>query len=151
MSSTNVHGLRLGFHEPKVSFVIEPAGSLLNHPWGPFPLYSLDTIQLLRIMLSCISQLEFSVVSCQHTISKYKSLVHNYVLIYFHVEPNLSLFHYHLTCKTVSISQCNLPGSCVLSDGTGTGQVNVTCPVGSTLSWSAEFKHRNISAIAVHA
>jgi hypothetical protein len=33
---------------------------------------------------------------------------------------------------------------------TGTGQVNVTCPVGSTLSWSVEFKHRNISANAVH-
>jgi hypothetical protein len=29
-----------------------------------------------------------------------------------------------------------------------TGQV--TCPVGSTSSWSAEFKHRNISAKAVH-
>jgi hypothetical protein len=44
-----------------------------------------------------------------------------YVLIYwylFHVEPNLSLFHFHLTCKTASISQCSLPGSCVLSDGT---------------------------------
>jgi hypothetical protein len=27
---------------------------------------------------------------------------------------------------------------------------NATCPVGSTLSWSAEFKHRNISAHAVH-
>jgi hypothetical protein len=33
---------------------------------------------------------------------------------------------------------------------TCTGQVNDTCPVGSTLSWSAEFKHRNISANAVH-
>jgi hypothetical protein len=33
-----------------------------------------------------------------------------------------------------------------LMEPTGTGQVNVTCPVGSTLSWSAEFKHRNISA-----
>jgi hypothetical protein len=33
---------------------------------------------------------------------------------------------------------------------TGTGQVNVTRPVGSTLSSSAEFKHRNISANAVH-
>jgi hypothetical protein len=37
-----------------------------------------------------------------------------------------------------------------LMEHTGTGQVNVTCPVGSTLSWSAEFKHRNISANAVH-
>jgi hypothetical protein len=47
---------------------------------------------------------------------------------------------------------CNLPGSCVLSDGTyyryWTGQCY--CPVGSTLSWSAEFKHRKISAHAVH-
>jgi hypothetical protein len=39
--------------------------------------------------------------------------------------------------------------SCLM-EPTGTGQVNVTCPVGSTLSWSAEFKHRKISAHAVH-
>jgi hypothetical protein len=47
-----------------------------SRAWGPFPLYSLDKIQLLRIMLSCFSQLEFPVVSGQHTISKYRNLVH---------------------------------------------------------------------------
>jgi hypothetical protein len=44
-----------------------------------FPLYSLDKIQLPRLMLSSFSQLEFPVVaSGQHTItiSKYKSLLH---------------------------------------------------------------------------
>jgi hypothetical protein len=35
-----------------------------------------------------------------------------------------------------------------LIEPTGTGQVNVTCPVGSTLSWSAEFKHKNILDLA---
>jgi hypothetical protein len=102
-------------------------------------------------MLSCFSQLEFPVVSGQHTISKYKSLIHMSSYIYwclFHVEPNLGLFHFHLTWKTVSISQCNIVS--YLMESTGTGQVNVTCPVSSTLSWSAEFKHRNISANAVH-
>jgi hypothetical protein len=104
-------------------------------------------------MRSCFSQLEFPVVSCPHTISKYISLVH--VLIYwyhFHVEPNLSWFHFHLTWKTVSISQCNLPGSGLIwwNKPTGTGQVNATRPVGSTLSWSAQFKHRHISVNAVH-
>jgi hypothetical protein len=44
--------------------------------WGLFLFYSLDKIQLLRIMPSCISQLEFPVVSGQHDISKYRSLVH---------------------------------------------------------------------------
>jgi hypothetical protein len=37
-----------------------------------------------------------------------------------------------------------------LMEPTDTGQVNVTCPVSSTSSWSAEFKHRHISANAVH-
>jgi hypothetical protein len=69
----------------------------------------------------------------------------------FFMWNQISLFHFHLTWKTVSISLCNLPGSCVyLMEPAGTGQVNVTCPVSSTLSWSAEFKHRNISAHAVH-
>jgi hypothetical protein len=46
-----------------------------------------------------------------------------------HVEPNLSLFHFHFTWKTVSISQCNLPQDLVsfLMEPTSTGQVNVTC------------------------
>jgi hypothetical protein len=43
-----------------------------------FPLL-FGQIQLLRIMLSCFSQLEFPVVSGQHTISKYKSLVKLYI------------------------------------------------------------------------
>jgi hypothetical protein len=70
---------------------------LMIGAWGPFSLYSLDKIQLLRIMLSCFSQLEFPVVSGQLTISKYKSLVHmsSYIWYLFHVEPNLSLFHFH--------------------------------------------------------
>jgi hypothetical protein len=38
-----------------------------------------------------------------------------------------------------------------LMESTGTGQVNATCPVGSTLGWSAEFKHINISANSVHS
>jgi hypothetical protein len=84
-------------------------------PWGPFCLYSLDKIQLLRIMPSCISQLEFPFVSGQHTISKYRSLV---VLIPFSCGIKSQLVHFHLTWKTASISQCNLHGSCVLSDGT---------------------------------
>jgi hypothetical protein len=37
-----------------------------------------------------------------------------------------------------------------LMEPTGTGQENVTCPLGSTVSWSAEFKQRNISANSVH-
>jgi hypothetical protein len=37
-------------------------------------------------------------------------------MVPFHVEPNLRLVSFGL--KTVSISQCNLPGSCVLTDGT---------------------------------
>jgi hypothetical protein len=40
----------------------------------------------------------------QHTVSKYKSLVHtcmSSIWYLFHVEPNLSLFHFNLTWKTV--------------------------------------------------
>jgi hypothetical protein len=113
--------------------------------------FFLDKIQLLRIMLSCFSQLEFPVVSGPHTISKYKSLVHmsSYIGTFFMWNKILACFIFTWPEKP----QCNLPGSCVLvSDGTyryWTGK-NVTCPVRSTLSWSAEFKHRNISANAVH-
>jgi hypothetical protein len=110
-----------------------------------------NSISLLRIMPSL---LEFPVVSGQHTISKYRSLVHmsSYIGTFFMWNQISSWFHFHLTWKTVSISLCNLPGSFVLSDGTyryWTGKY-VTCPVGSTLSWSAEFKYRNTSAHAVH-
>jgi hypothetical protein len=90
---------------------LQGANAPIDHTWGPFFLYSLDKILLLRIMPNYFSQLEFPVVSGQHTISKYRSLVHDLIYWYlFHVEPNLSLFHFHLTWKTVSISKCNLPG-----------------------------------------
>jgi hypothetical protein len=49
---------------------------ILQSSWGDFCLYSLDKLHLLRIMPSCYSQLELPVVSGQHTISKYRSLVH---------------------------------------------------------------------------
>jgi hypothetical protein len=49
---------------------------LLFCSWGDFCLFSLDTLHLLRIMPICYSQLEFPVVSGQHTISKYRRLVH---------------------------------------------------------------------------
>jgi hypothetical protein len=115
---------------------------------------SLDKLHLLRIMPSCYSQLEFPVVSGQHTISKYRSLVNmsSYIGTFFMWNQISACIIFTWPEKLHSISQCNLPGSCVLSvmEPTGTGQVNATCPVGSTLSWSAEIKHRNISANAVH-
>jgi hypothetical protein len=124
--------------------------------WRPFSLYSLDNIQLLRIMLSCFSQLEFPVVSGQHTISKYKSLVHmsSYIGTFFMYgtksQPACFIFTWpEKLCPFLSAIYQDLVS--YLMEPTGTGQVNVTCPVGSTLSWSAEFKHRNISAISATA
>jgi hypothetical protein len=89
-----------------------------SEPLSPQGLFmnSLDKIQLLRIMPSFFSQLEFPVVSGQHTLSKYRSLVH--------------------TC---------------MSSYSGTFFMwNLTSRVRSTLRWSAELKHRNILANAVH-
>jgi hypothetical protein len=108
---------------------------LRHFTWGPFSLYSLDKIQLLRIMLSCFSQLEFPVVSGQHTISKYKSLVHmssgqhtisKYKSLVhmssvgtFFMWNQVSACSFSLDLKNcMPISQSNLPGLCVLSDGT---------------------------------
>jgi hypothetical protein len=108
-----------------------------------FFLYSLD--KLLRIIPSCISQLEFPVVSGRHAISKYMSLFGTFFMwnqisacfIFTWPEqlyPFLSAIYLDLVSYPVEPS---------------IGQVNVTCPVGSTLSWSAEFKYWNISANVV--
>jgi hypothetical protein len=127
-----------------------------NHPKAAmraFPLYSLDKIQLLRIMPSCFSQLELPVVSGQHTLSKYKSLVHmsSYIGTFFMWNQISACFMFTWPEQLYSfLSAIYLDLVSYLMGPTGTGQVNVTCPVGSTLSWSAEFKHRNISANAEH-
>jgi hypothetical protein len=116
-------------------------------------LYSLDKIQLLQIMPSCISQLEFPVVSGQHTISKYRSLVHmsSYIDTFFMWNQISACFIFTSPKKLYPfLSAIYLDLVSYMMEPTGTGQVNVICPVGSTLSWSAEFKHRNISANAVH-
>jgi hypothetical protein len=133
-------------------------------PWGPFCLYSLDKIQLLRMMSSCFSQLEFPVVSGQHYIKI--SLVHmsscfntffiwNQTSAFYlvHVEPNLwaCLIFTWPEKLYPFLSEIYLVLVSYLIEPTGT-YVNVTCPVSSTLSWSAEFKwtyqHLKIKAIA---
>jgi hypothetical protein len=121
--------------------------------WGDFCLYSLDKLHLLGIMPSCYSQLEFAVVSGRHTISKHRSLAHmtSYIGTFF-------MWNQISACFIFTSPEKLYPFLCAmyldlvscLMEPTGTGQVNVTCPVGSTLSLSAEFKHRNISANAVH-
>jgi hypothetical protein len=120
--------------------------------WGPFSLYSWTKSNSWE-SVAFYNWNSHAVVSGRHTISKYKSLVHVFIYWYlFHVEQNLSWFHFHLTWKTVSISQCNLPGSCVLSEYGTYRYWTGKCYLSSRfhLSWSAEFKHRNISANAVH-
>jgi hypothetical protein len=90
-----------------------------------------------------IGQTPISWESCQVTIHNWNSQWSRVsVLIYWylcHVEPNLSLFHFHLIWKTVSISLCNLPGSCVLSDW------NLL-----ELSSSREVRDRNLSPTIVN-
>jgi hypothetical protein len=82
----------------------------------------------------------------QNIEALYKS-PHIFVPFSYGTKSQLFIFTW---LKTVSISLCNVPGmdlvSCLM-EPTGTmdgpyGQVNVTCPVGSTLSWSA---HMNLS------
>jgi hypothetical protein len=112
------------------------------------------TLWTKRIMPSYFSQLEFPVVSGQHTVSKYRSLVHmfSYKLAPFSCRTKSQLVSFSLNpknCIHFSV-QFSWILCLYLVEPTDTGQVNVTCPVGSTLSWSAEFKHRNISANAVH-
>jgi hypothetical protein len=104
--------------------------------WGPFCLYSLDKIQLLTIMPSYISRLEFQVVSVQHTISKYRSLVHlcPHILVPFSCGTKSQL----VSCFIFTwpeklhpfLSAIYLDLVSYLMEPTGTGQVNVTCPVG---------------------
>jgi hypothetical protein len=148
-----------------------------------FFLYNLDKIQLMRIMPSFFSQLEFPVVSGQHrpTISlNIEALfICPHILVPFSCGTKSQLVSFSLDLKNCihfsvqftwifpcvlrksqrlyhSIYLCERTEGLAMSqpldvkmDGTGgTGQV--CCPVGSTLSWSAEFKHRNISANAVH-
>jgi hypothetical protein len=120
---------------------------------GDCCLYSLDKLHLLRIMPSYYSQLEFPVVPGKHTISKYRSLVHmsSYIGTFFMWNQISACFiftwpenlHPFLCAIYLDLVPCLMEPTC-------TGQVNATCPVGSTLSWSAELKHRNISAHTVH-
>jgi hypothetical protein len=106
-------------------------------------------------MPSYFSQLEFPVVSGQHTISKYRSLVHmsSYSCPFFMWNQISACFIFTWPEQLYPfLSAIYLVFVSYLMEPTCTGQVNVTvtCPVGSALSWSAEFKHRNISVNAVH-
>jgi hypothetical protein len=102
--------------------------------------------------------------SCQVTIHNWNSQWSQVSILYQNIEALCPHILVPFSCGTksqlvsfsfwpeqLSISLCNLPGSCVLSDGTyryWTGKWYLW--VCSTLSWSAEFKHINISAHAVH-
>jgi hypothetical protein len=121
-------------------------------------------------------QVAFIIEPGLRTLSKYRSFV--YLSSYVNEKPNLSILlmlHFHLTWKTVPISQYTLPGSLVLSDWNYLYfpfhfsldlknwthfSVHFTwflCVIWMNLPvklpvqyWSAEFKHINISAKAVH-
>jgi hypothetical protein len=73
-----------------------------------------------------------------------------HILVPFSCGTKSQFVSFSLDRKTVSICAIYLDLVSCQMEPTGTGQENVTCPVGSTLSWSAEFKHRHISANAVH-
>jgi hypothetical protein len=88
-------------------------------------------------------------VSGQHTVSKYRSLVHMcpHILVPFSCGTKSQLASFSLDLKNcINFSVQFTWILCFV----WWNMVNATCPVGSTLSWSAEFKHRNISAHTIH-
>jgi hypothetical protein len=132
-----INGHNLGFGQENPGFYLK--SKFLNHVFGmfeeiwfqimrAFSLYSFDKIQLQRIMLSCFSQLEFPVVSGQHTLSKYKSLVHMSSLVHFSCGTKSQLVLFSLDLKNYPFRSAiynYLDLVSYLMEPTGTGQVNV--------------------------